>query len=232
MITVRPAAERGRTQWGWLDSFHSFSFGGYHDPAHVSFRTLRVINDDRIAGGGGFGEHPHRDMEILTYVLEGTLEHRDSTGNQEVIRPGDVQRMTAGAGITHSEYNHSETEPVHLLQIWIYPERAGLRPGYEQRSYPPAEREGKLRLVAAPDGADGALTIHQDARVYAGVLDAGQTVEHRLAPGRYAWLQVARGSLSLNGHALAEGDGAAVTAEELLTLTGQDRADVLLFDLA
>lgn len=232
MITVRAAEDRGYADRGWLKSHFSFSFADYYDPAHSGFRSLRVINDDVVAGGGGFGTHPHRDMEILTYVLEGALEHQDSTGTRAVIRPGEVQRMSAGTGIAHSEYNHSKTEPVHLLQIWLHPERTGLKPGYEQKEFTAAEKQGRLRLVAARDGRDGAVTIHQDAALYIGLLASGEQVTHRLEPGRHAWVHVARGSLSLNGRPLKAGDGAAVSEEETLELTGNDSAEVLVFDLA
>ena len=232
MITVRPANERAHTDLGWLDSRHSFSFGQHYDPENIGFRSLRVINDDKVRGGGGFGTHPHRDMEIVTWVLEGALEHRDSLGTGSVMRPGELQRMTAGTGILHSEYNHSESEPVHLLQIWLLPERTGLEPGYEQRSFPEAERRGRLRLVAARDGRDGALTIHQDADLYVASLTAGESVSHRLRPGRHAWVQVARGAVDLNGQPLAEGDGAAVSNEEALEIKATGNAEVLLFDLA
>jgi quercetin 2,3-dioxygenase len=232
MISVRAGEERGRGERSWLDSRHTFSFGEYYDPQQMGFGTLRVINEDWIRGGGGFPSHPHRDMEILTYVLEGALEHRDSLGTSSVIRPGDVQRMSAGTGIVHSEGNASATESVHLLQIWLLPERAGLRPGYEQKQFPEADRRGRLRLVAARDGRDGAITVHQDVELYAGLLDAGQAVSHPLRPGRQAWLQVARGSVALNGHSLAAGDGAAATDETELTIQATEPAEVLLFDLA
>jgi redox-sensitive bicupin YhaK (pirin superfamily) len=232
MITLRPANERGHAERGWLDSHFTFSFADYHDPKHMGFRALRVINDDWIQPGRGFGTHPHRDMEIVTYVLEGALEHKDSLGTGAVIRPGEVQRMTAGTGILHSEFNPSPTEPVHLLQIWLLPAEHGLKPGYEQRRFPEAERRGRLRLVAARDGREGAVTIRQDADLYVGLLDAGESATHRLRPGRHAWLQVARGAVTLNGRPLQEGDGAAVSDEEALELTGREAAEVLLFDLA
>ena len=231
MITVRRSNERGTTKLHWLDSKHTFSFGDYYDPAHMDFRSLRVINDDRIAPGGGFGMHGHRDMEIITYVIEGELEHRDSLGTGSVIRRGDVQRMSAGTGIRHSEFNPSSTAPVHLLQIWLTPERAGLKPEYEQRHFADAEKQGKLRLVAARDGRDGAIRIHQDAELHAAVLQAGERAIHQLDEGRAAWVQVARGSLALNGVNLDEGDGAAITEEGRLELTGRGHAEVLLFDL-
>ena len=232
MITVRRSAERGLAEFGWLTSRHTFSFGSYHDPRHMGFRALRVINDDWIAPGAGFDPHGHRDMEIVTYVLEGALEHKDSLGTGSVIRPGEVQRMSAGTGITHSEYNHSPTEPVHLLQIWIVPETAGLPPGYEQRDFPAAERRGRLRLVASRDGRDGSVTIHQDAALYAAVLEAGEAVSHGAKPGRHAWLHVARGAVDLNGHALEEGDGAAASDEERIDIAAREDTEILLFDLA
>ena len=232
MITVRRSADRGLAEFGWLTSRHTFSFSSYHDPRHMGFRALRVINDDWIAPGAGFDPHGHRDMEIVTYVLEGALEHNDSLGTGSVIRPGEVQRMSAGTGITHSEYNHSPTEPVHLLQIWIVPETAGLPPGYEQRDFPAAERRGRLRLVASRDGRDGSVTIHQDAALYAAVLEAGEAVSHGAKPGRHAWLHVARGAVDLNGHALEEGDGAAASDEERLDIAAREDAEILLFDLA
>ena len=236
MITIRPAAERGHARFGWLDSRHSFSFGEYYDPAHMGFGALRVINDDRVAPGAGFPTHGHRDMEIVSYVLDGALEHRDSLGTGAVIRPGEVQRMTAGTGIRHSEYNHSRSAPVHFLQIWIMPERDGLTPGYEQKAFADAERRNALRLVAARDGRDGAITIHQDVDLYAGLLDPQQSTAFTLRKGRRAWLQLARGSVTLGGTnlanvTLAEGDGAAITDVETITITGATPAEVLLFDL-
>ena len=229
MITIRRANERGHFDHGWLDTYHTFSFADYYDPAHMGFRTLRVINDDRVAPGRGFGTHGHRDMEIVTYVLEGTLGHRDSMGTGSLIRPGEVQRMSAGTGVMHSEMNPSRDEAVHLLQIWILPERHGLKPEYEQKVFPAEERNGKLRLVASHDGSDGSLTIHQDASIYATTLSAGQSVTHPLAAGRGAWVQVARGSVIVNGQTLAEGDGAAIEEEPTITIAGD--GEVLLFDL-
>ncbi len=231
MITVRHRQERGQTLLDWLDSRHTFSFGDYYDPAHMGFASLRVINDDRIAPGAGFGRHPHRDMEILTYVLAGSLEHRDSLGTGSVIRPSDVQRMTAGTGILHSEYNHSPTEPVHLLQIWILPEQGGLRPGYEQKTFPESERRGRLRLVASRDGREGTITVRQDVDLFAALLGPGDAVTHALRPGRRAWVQVATGAVTLNGQPLQAGDGAAVEDEPVLRLTADGPAEVLLFDL-
>lgn len=232
MLSLRRSQERGQANFGWLHSRHSFSFGEYHDPAHMGFRTLRVINDDRVAPGAGFPSHPHRDMEIISYVLEGALEHEDSLGTGSVIRPGEVQRMSAGTGIVHSEYNHSKSEPVRFLQIWILPERKGIEPGYEQKQLPAAERQGRLRLVASRDGREGSLVIHQDADVYAASLGPGDQVEHALAPGRHAWVQVARGQVRVNGTHLAEGDGAALSDERTVRLEGEEEAELLLFDLA
>ncbi len=232
MKTIRLSNDRGHAEHGWLQSRHTFSFADYHDPAHMGFRALRVINEDRVIAGAGFPTHPHRDMEIISYVVSGALEHKDSMGNGSIIRPGDVQRMTAGTGVTHSEYNHSQTEPVHFLQIWIVPQTRGLAPSYEQRSFTAEERRGRLRLVASPDGADGSLTVHQDVRLYTAVLEGGQEVTHTIAPGRGAWLQVVSGTLRSGEHTLGEGDGLAVTDEEHVTLAAIDSAHALLFDLA
>jgi redox-sensitive bicupin YhaK (pirin superfamily) len=232
MITVRRSEERGGANHSWLDTRHTFSFDSYYDPRFMGFRSLRVINEDVVQPGEGFPTHPHRDMEIITYVLDGALEHRDSLGNGSVIRPGDGQRMSAGTGIRHSEANASPTEPVHLLQIWILPAQHGIQPGYEQKSFPDEEKRGKLRLIASPDAANGAVTIHQDARLYVALLAKGQAVEHKLAPGRYAWLQVARGEVELNGKRLQQGDGAAVQQEQALRIEAkQDGSEILLFDL-
>jgi redox-sensitive bicupin YhaK (pirin superfamily) len=232
MIDVRPAAERGAADHGWLDSRHTFSFADYYDPDHMGFRALRVINDDRVAGGGGFPTHPHRDMEILTYVLDGALQHKDSIGTGSVIRPGEVQVMSAGTGIRHSEFNHSERDPVRLLQIWMLPERNGLAPRYDQKAFPDSETKGKLRLVAARDGRDGAVTVFQDIDLYASKLGAGDKVTHELKPGRHAWIQMARGSATVNGKRLDEGDGAAISDERRLEIAGVEGAELLLFDLA
>jgi redox-sensitive bicupin YhaK (pirin superfamily) len=232
MITLRPSGERGRAELGWLDSRHTFSFSDYYDPKHMGFRALRVINEDRVAPGKGFGTHPHRDMEIVSYVLEGALEHKDSMGTGSVIRPGDVQRMSAGTGVLHSEFNASKSDPVHFLQIWILPERAQLPPGYEQKTFPEEERKNRLCLIAARDGRDGAITVHQDAAIYAGVLAAGASVTQRLAAGRHAWVQVARGAVELAGKRLAAGDGAAVSDEAEITLVAREPAEVIVFDLA
>ena len=231
MISVRRAEDRGVANRGWLDSRHTFSFGDYQDPDHMGFGTLRVINEDEIRPGRGFGTHGHQDMEIVTYILDGALEHKDSMGNGSVLRPGEVQRMSAGTGIEHSEFNPSPTDPVHLLQIWIVPERKGLEPGYEQKSFPEHERRGTLRLVGARDGRDGALTIHQDVDLYAAILEDGAGVTHAPRPGRKAWVQVARGAVRLNGRPLSQGDGAAVSDERTLTFTGTPDAEVLLFDM-
>jgi redox-sensitive bicupin YhaK (pirin superfamily) len=231
MITIRKASERGHFNFGWLDTYHTFSFGEYYDPRHMGFRSLRVINEDFVAPGAGFPTHGHRDMEIVTYVLEGGLAHRDSMGNGSTIRPGDVQRMSAGTGVRHSEANESDAESVHLLQIWIMPSENGIAPGYEQKFFADEEKRGRLRLVASPDGRDGSVTIHQDASLYAAVLDPSQEVRHELAEGRGAWLQVARGAVELNGQALGQGDGAAASGEGSLTITAREPAEVLLFDL-
>jgi quercetin 2,3-dioxygenase len=233
MVTVRKSAERGHVQLGWLDTRHTFSFAEYYDPRHMGFRALRVINDDRVAPRMGFPSHPHRDMEILTYVLEGELAHEDSMGNGSVIRPGDVQRMSAGTGIVHSEVNASPSQALHLLQIWILPERQGLPPSYEQKTFLDSEKHGRLRRIVSRDGAKGSVSIHQDVDLYAMVLGSGQAVSHTLRPGRHAWLQVAGGTIALNGQLLEAGDGAAVSDEVTLELAGTtDQAEALLFDLA
>jgi quercetin 2,3-dioxygenase len=231
MITIRRANERGHANHGWLDTYHTFSFGSYRDPKHVHFRALRVMNEDFVQPGQGFGTHPHDNMEIVTYVLEGALEHQDSMGNGEVLRPGEFQRMSAGTGITHSEFNPSKTEPVHLYQIWLFPEEKGIEPSYEQKRFDEAERHNRLRLVASRDAAEGSLRIHQDARIYLGTLEDGAQVEHALAADRHAWLQVLRGGVKLNGEDLHTGDGAAVTAVTRLELTGVGAAEVMVFDL-
>lgn len=231
MLTLRRSNERGHANHGWLDTHHTFSFANYYDPRHMGFRSLRVINDDHVAPGMGFGAHSHQDMEIITYVLAGALEHKDSLGTGAVITPGEAQRMSAGTGITHSEFNHSQTDPVHLLQIWILPDQQGLAPSYEQRNFPVSEKQGKLRLIAAKDGREGAVTIHQDVDLYASVLAAGDRVSHTLKPNRYAWLQVAQGTAVLNGQTLQAGDGVAVSGEALEVST-DSAAEILLFDLA
>ena len=231
MITIRKSEERGHFDLGWLDTYHTFSFDQYYDPAHMHWRSLRVINEDRVTPGRGFPTHSHRDMEIITYILSGALEHRDSMGHGSVIRPGDVQRMTAGAGVSHSESNPSASEPVHLLQIWIMPNARGLSPGYEQKFFSEKERAGKLRLIASLDGAEGSVTINQDARIYSAVIDNGDAVNHSLDSKRYAWLQVARGTIRLNDIEMNQGDGAAISEEAELRITAHDQAEVLLFDL-
>jgi len=232
MITIRKSEERGHLKHGWLDTYHTFSFDQYYDPAHMHFRSLRVINEDRVAAGKGFPTHSHRDMEIITYILSGALEHRDSMGNGSVIRPGDVQRMSAGTGVAHSEFNPSDSEPVHLLQIWIMPRARNLPSSYEQKAFSKDERRNQLRLVASDDGSDGSVTIQQDAKVYAAILDGDRAIEHTLPDNRYAWLQVARGNLNVNGHELTQGDGAAISRERSLKLVSPDEAELLLFDLA
>ena len=232
MITIRRSSERGHAHHGWLDTRYTFSFADYFDPDHMGFRALRVLNEDRVAPGSGFPEHPHRDMEILTWVLEGELEHADSMGNGSRIRPGELQRMTAGTGVTHSEFNPSETDPLHLLQIWVLPERSGMQPGYEQRAYSEEDRRARLRAIASPDGRDGSIRIGQDLVLYAPVLGPGVQLVHRLAPGRHAWVQVARGGILLDDQPLDQGDGAAVTEQSEVRLTGTEDSDVLLFDLA
>jgi len=232
MNDVRRSNERGFADHGWLKSFHTFSFADYFDPEHVEFGPLRVINEDRVAGGAGFGTHGHRDMEIISYVLEGELAHKDSMGNGSTIRPGDVQRMSAGTGVFHSEFNASKTEPVHLYQIWMLPEEPGLKPAYDQKNFSEAEKRGKLRLLASPDGRDGSVKIRQNNELYATVLGAGETVKHELKKDRHAYVQVARGSVKLNGTPLETGDGAAISAEKAVELTGVDNAEVLVFDLA
>ena len=232
MMTIRRAADRGHANHGWLDTHHTFSFADYYDPAHMGFRGLRVINDDRVVGGEGFGTHPHRDMEIISYVLDGALAHRDSTGTGATIRPGDVQRMSAGTGVLHSEYNASPHDEVHFLQIWLMPAKRGIQPSYEQKTFADADKRGTLRLVASPDGVDGSLTINADARVYAGVLARGDTAELALAPARGAWVQVARGKVRVNGNELGAGDGIAIEDERRVALEGVDEAEVLAFDLA
>lgn len=231
MIQVRKADARGHFDHGWLDTYHTFSFADYHDPAHMGFRVLRVMNEDRVAPGRGFGTHPHRDMEIVTYVLEGALEHKDSMGNGEVLRPGEFQRMSAGTGITHSEFNPSDTKPVHLYQIWLFPERKGIEPSYEQKAFPDEEMTGKLRLVASPNAADGSLMIHQDARIYLAKISTDQHVFHELDSERHAWLQVLRGHVTLNGEELKTSDGAAVSDERTLTVSAVESAEIMLFDL-
>ncbi len=232
MIIIRKAKDRGHFNFGWLDTYHTFSFGDYYDASFMGFRNLRVINEDFVHAGRGFPTHSHRDMEIITYILEGALEHRDSMGNGSVIRPGDVQRMTAGTGISHSEANPSSEEPVHLLQIWIMPEQRGLKPSYEEKFFGDEKQQRGMRLVASADGRDGSVTVHQDVKVYAAALDTGKEVNHKLMPTRHAWIQVARGAIVLNGENLDQGDGAAISGESPLAIDGRDGAEILLFDLA
>ncbi len=235
MIQIRRANERGHANHGWLDTHYTFSFSDYYDPRFMGFRSLRVMNEDRVKGGHGFPTHPHKDMEIITYVLEGSLEHKDSMGTGSVIRPGDVQKMSAGTGIRHSEFNPSKTEPVHLYQIWILPEREGIKPNYEQKAIPAEEKKGKLRLVASPSGGNGsnAVKLYQHAQFYVAALDKTDTVDHKLADGRHAWVQVARGAVSVNGKELKAGDGAAISGEPGVQIVGgSDGSEVLLFDLA
>jgi redox-sensitive bicupin YhaK (pirin superfamily) len=231
MITIRKAEERGHFDFGWLNTYHSFSFGDYYDPKHTRFRTLRVINEDFVQPGHGFPTHGHRDMEIVTYILQGALEHRDSMGTGSIIRRGDAQRMSAGTGVTHSEANPSPDEPVHLLQIWIFPSQQNLQPEYEEKKFSDDEKRNRLRLIVSPDGSDGSVKIHQDARIFASLLDDGEEVVHSLEAGRSAWLQVAAGSVKLNDVALKQGDGAAVSQESQLSVTAEGPAEVLLFDL-
>ncbi len=233
MIIIRPAQERGRVNFGWLDSKHSFSFGSYYDPHHMGFSNLRVINEDQVQPGKGFGIHRHKDMEIISYVLQGALEHKDSIGNGSVIRPGDVQRMSAGTGIAHSEFNASDSEPVHFLQIWIQPEQRGIQPSYKQKNFALEEKEGKFKLVASPDGRDDSVTIHQDANLYVATLNKGDRVTHNTDNNRSLWIQLARGSATINGQILQTGDGAAITQESELELVATtDNTEILLFDLA
>jgi redox-sensitive bicupin YhaK (pirin superfamily) len=231
MIKIRRAEERGHFDFGWLNTYHTFSFGEYYDPRNMGFRSLRVINEDFVHAGRGFPTHGHRDMEIITYVLEGGLAHKDSMGNGSIIRPGDVQRMSAGTGVRHSEANPSSEESVHLLQIWILPSEEGIEPGYEEKKFDDDEKRGRLRLVVSPDGRDGSVRIHQDASVYATVLDSEQQVAYQMKPNRHAWLQVARGLIEVNGQQLKHGDGAAISEESDLTIVGREPSEALLFDL-
>jgi quercetin 2,3-dioxygenase len=232
MMRVRKAKERGHAQHGWLESYHTFAFAEYHDPAHMGFRALRVINEDRVQPGEGFGTHSHRDMEIVTYVLDGALQHKDSLGNGSIMRPGEVQRMTAGTGVSHSEFNASRGALVHFLQIWVLPEAQGLPPSYEQRAFPDLQRGDRLRLVASHDARDGSVKIHQDVDLYAAIVSAGATMRHELRPGRHAWLQVAFGELTANDQTLAAGDGAAFSDEPAVALAAREASEILLFDLA
>jgi hypothetical protein len=232
MISVRKADERGLTKIDWLKSRHTFSFGEYYDPREQGFSDLRVINEDWVVAGAGFPTHSHRDMEIITYVVDGAVQHRDSMGNGSIIRPGEVQRMSAGTGVTHSEYNPSPSEQLHLLQIWILPDRQGHQPGYEQKSIADAEKRGRLRIIASPDGSDGSVTIHQDARLYASVIAAGEPVRFESPPGRSSYVHVVKGSVEVNGTPLQSGDGARIIDERSIEFAGRDEAEVLLFDLA
>jgi quercetin 2,3-dioxygenase len=232
MIEIRPAQDRGHAEHGWLDSRHTFSFADYYDERHMGFGPLRVINEDRVQPGQGFGTHSHRDMEIISYVLEGALEHKDSLGNGSVLRPGQVQRMSAGTGVRHSEFNHSRQDVVHFLQIWIVPERAGIAPSYEEREFDDAAKRGRLKLVGSRDGRDGSVVVHQDVDLYAAVLAPGEEVEHEQRPGRRTWIQVVRGRVEVNGTALGAGDGAAATQEPKLAIRATAAAEILLFDLA
>ena len=232
MLQIRRANERSHADHGWLNTYHSFSFADYYHPKHMGFRQLRVINEDRVQPGRGFPTHPHRNMEIISYVLEGALEHKDSMGNGSVIVPGEVQRMSAGTGITHSEFNHSQAELVHFLQIWILPDTEEVTPSYEQTYFPDEEKRGKLRLIASADGRDGSVTIHQNVNLYATLLEAGEEIVHRIPSGRHVWLQVARGKVLVNGQQLAQGDGATLSSEGRVHVFGEGRAEILLFDLA
>ncbi|WP_373649697.1 pirin family protein [Schlesneria sp. DSM 10557] len=231
MLQIRKSNDRGHANHGWLNTYHTFSFASYRDPRHMGFRSLRVMNEDWVDPGQGFGTHPHQDMEIVTYVLEGALEHKDSMGNGEVLRPGEFQRMTAGTGITHSEFNPSPTEPVHLYQIWLFPSEKGLEPSYEQRRFPESDRHNELQLVASPSGEHGSLLIHQDARIYLGNLDKGSQIHQQFASNRHAWLQVLRGSVTVNGQRLETSDGVAVSDEAELAIQAAENAEIMLFDL-
>jgi redox-sensitive bicupin YhaK (pirin superfamily) len=231
MNEIRRADERGFADHGWLKSFHSFSFANYYDPRHMGFGPLRVINEDRVAGGGGFGKHPHNDMEIISYVLAGELEHKDSMGNGSIIRPGDVQRMSAGTGVVHSEYNQSQSEPAHFLQIWIIPDEQGIQPGYEQKLFPDEEKRGRLCLVSSPDGRDGSIRIHQDVLIFSGLIDGDEHVEHELADGRQAYVHVARGNATVNGKVLKSGDAIKISDERNVSIEHGEQAEVLMFDL-
>ena len=231
MRTIRKALERGHFDFGWLNTYHTFSFGDYVDPQNMGFRSLRVINEDSVQSNSGFPKHPHKDMEIITYILSGSLEHKDSMGNGSIIRPGEIQRMSAGTGVMHSEYNASKTESVHLLQIWILPKSKGINPGYEQKFFTNTQKQGKLCLIASPDGKDGSVTIHQDVKLYAILLDTHTSVTHAMSRGRHAWLQVAHGSVTLNGITLNQGDGVAMSDEHEMKIVGNTFSEVLLFDL-
>jgi len=232
MLTIRKSNERGHFNHGWLNTYHTFSFDQYYDPRYMGFRSLRVINEDFVAAGRGFPKHGHRDMEIITYILDGALKHEDSMGNGSVIQPGDVQRMTAGTGVRHSEQNASTTEPVHLLQIWIIPNAENLEPGYEQKAFSIDERKDRLRLIASSDGRDGSVTVHQDINLFASIIESGQTLNHEISSNRYGWLQIARGAVTINGEATEQGDGVVIVGESALTFHATEPAEVLLFDLA
>lgn len=232
LITIRKASDRGHANHGWLDAYHTFSFGGYYDPKHMGFRSLRVMNDDTVAAGRGFGTHPHDNMEIITYILSGTLRHKDSMGHQQDIVPGEVQHMSAGTGIMHSEFNPSPTEPVHLYQIWIEPKSDGVKPAYHQTRFTPESRLNTLRLVASPDGADGSIPINADAKLFAATIEPGKSVSLKFASGRHGWIQVLRGGVAINGASLSAGDGAAVSGETAVSLTANSESEVLAFDLA
>ncbi len=234
MMTIRKATDRGHAKHGWLDSHHTFSFADYHDPKHMGFRSLRVINDDRVEAGQGFGAHSHRDMEIISYVLEGELSHKDSMGTGETIRPGDVQRMSAGTGVQHSEINGSKHDEVHFLQIWLIPSKQGIKPGYEQKLFSAADKRGKLRLVASPDGQDGSITVHADAKLYAGLFTGGEAAELAIGPGRGVWVHVAKGRVRINGTELAAGDAASFEHDRTVLIEGvsEGEGEVLAFDLA
>lgn len=232
MIAIRPAKERGHAEHGWLNTYHTFSFANYYDPNYLGFRSLRVINEDRVTAGEGFGTHAHRDMEIITYVLEGALEHKDNIGNGSIIQPGEVQRMSAGTGIFHSEFNPSTTNPVHFLQIWIIPNEKSIKPSYEQQKFALEKTSGTLQLIASPTGENRSVTVHQDVKLYAGVLEANDRISYSLAPQRHAWIQVARGAIEVNGVTLNTSDGAAISEENELNIIAQEKAEILLFDLA
>lgn len=231
MLTLRKASERGHADHGWLDTWHTFSFADYYDPAHHNFRVLRVMNDDKVAAGQGFGTHPHRDMEIITYVLEGELAHKDSMGHQATLTPGEVQRITAGTGIQHSEFNPSATQPVHLYQIWIVPDAKGHTPSYAQKAFPKEGRTGRWQTIVSKDGREDSITIHQDAVIQLAELANGQTIKHSFAPERYGWLQLLRGQATVNGIPMAAGDGLAISVEKEIDVTAQGSADVMFFDL-
>ncbi len=232
MLNIRKAQDRGHSNLGWLDSHHTFSFAEYYDPKHMGFADLRVINDDTVAPGRGFGTHPHRDMEIISYVLEGALEHKDSMGNGSVMRPGDVQRMSAGTGVTHSEFNHSSDEPVHFLQIWVLPDRKGHAPGYEQKHFPDEDKRGRFRLIASQDGAHDSVSLNQDIKIFSALVDGEESVSYTPDAGRVAWIHVARGAVELNGQKLDAGDGVSLNANKTLRFENGRKCEILLFDMA